>query len=124
MRPGLVRQPSRTRNACESTKSKRHPKMSPSIVPANMIEEAKQLAAESSQRVQVQMERHPQGKRVKIRVESYDAGLGWYTAGCVTVPLHQLPLVEQAIEDMRHLSTDDEFADIIPFPGMTNTPAA
>ena len=89
-----------------------------------MVEEAKQLSSESSQRVQVQMERHPQGKRVKIRVESYDAGLGWYTAGCVTVPLHQLPLVEQAIEDMRNISTEDEFADIIPFPGMTATPAA
>jgi len=88
-----------------------------------MVEEAKQLSSESSQRVQVQMERHPLGKRVKIRVESYDAGLGWYTAGCVTVPLHQLPLVEQAIDDMRHISTEDEFADIIPFPA-TATPAA
>jgi len=87
-----------------------------------IVEEA--AIAESSQRVQVQMERHPQGKRVKIRVESYDAGLGWYTAGALTVPLHQLPLLEQAVEDMRRVSTDDEFADIIPFPGMVTEPAA
>ena len=80
--------------------------------------------AESSQRVQVQLERHPQGTRVKIRVESYDAGLGWYTAGALTVPLHQLPLLEQAVEDMRRVSTDDEFADIIPFPGIHSEPAA
>jgi len=70
------------------------------------------------------MQLHPQGKRVKIRVESYDNGLGWYTAGCVTVPLHQLPLVQQAIDDMRKISTEDEFADIIPFPGMMSEPAA
>jgi hypothetical protein len=90
-----------------------------------MVEEAKQLSSESSQRVQVEMEQHPQGRRVKIRVESYDAGLGWYTAGCVTVPLHQLPLVEQAIDDMRHaINTEDEFAEIIPFPGAMTTPAA
>jgi hypothetical protein len=87
-----------------------------------MVEEAK--IAVDSQRVQVQMERHPQGKRVKIRVESYDAGLGWYTAGALTVPLHQLPLLEQAVEEMRRVDTADEFADIIPFPGMTSEPAA
>ena len=87
-----------------------------------MVEEAK--VAENSQRVQVQMERHPQGKRVKIRVESYDAGLGWYTAGALTVPLHQLPLLEQAVEDMRRVTLDDDFAEIIPFPGITSVPAA
>ena len=87
-----------------------------------MVEEAK--IAVDSQRVQVQMERHPQGKRVKIRVESYDAGLGWYTAGALTVPLHQLPLLEQAVEEMRRVEIADEFADIIPFPGMISEPAA
>ena len=81
-----------------------------------MVEEAKLF--ESSQRVQVQMERHPQGKRVKIRVESYDDGLGWYTAGSLTVPLHQLPLLEQAVDDMRKISQEEEFAEIIPFPGL------
>ena len=78
---------------------------------------------EQCQRVHVEIEPHHAGKCLKIRVESYDAGLGWYTAGCVTVPLHQLPLVEQAIDAMRHISTEDEFANIIPFPGMSGTPA-
>lgn len=87
-----------------------------------MVEEAK--LSESSQRVQVQMERHPLGKRVKIRVESYDQGLGWYTSGSLVVPLHQLPLLEQAVEDMRRMPQEEEFADIIPFPGMAANPAA
>ena len=87
----------------------------------NMVEEAK-LHSEHSQRVQVQMERHPQGKRVKIRIENYDAGLGWYTSGSLTVPLHQLPLLEQAVEEMRTLNREEEFAEIIPFPGMAEIP--
>jgi hypothetical protein len=61
---------------------------------------------------------------VKIRVESYDQGLGWYTSGSLVVPLHQLPLLEQAVEDMRKCPQEDEFADIIPFPGLADNPAA
>jgi hypothetical protein len=80
--------------------------------------------AQSSQRVQVQMERHPQGKRVKIRVESFDQVLGWYTAGAITLPLHELPLLEQAVDEMRKVPVEDESADIIPFPGMMTEPAA
>ena len=81
-----------------------------------MVEPAK--AVESSQRVQVQLERHTMGKRVRIRVESYDDKLGWYTSGSVMLPLHQLPLLEQAVDDMRSESAENEFAEIIPFPGM------
>lgn len=80
-----------------------------------MVEEAK--LAERSERVQVQMEAHPHGKRVKIRLESYDPGLGWYTSGSVVLPLQQLPLLEQAVEAMRRLPAEEEFAKIIPFPG-------
>jgi hypothetical protein len=76
------------------------------------------LSENAAQRVQVQMERHLEGSRVKIRVENYDAGLGWYTSGSVTLPLHQLPLLEQAVEDMRKVNVEEEFAQIIPFPGM------
>ena len=88
-----------------------------------MVEEAK-VAESSQQRVQVQMERRSDGQRVKIRVESYDAGLGWYTSGSLQLPLHQLPLLEQAVEEMRRLPQEEEFADIIPFPGMQAAPAA
>lgn len=80
-----------------------------------MVEEAK--VCESTQRVQVELERHVYAKRVRIRVENYDSGLGWYSSGSLTVPLHQLPLLEQAIDDMRTVDRADEFAQIIPFPG-------
>ena len=83
-----------------------------------MVESAS--AVESSQRVQVQLQQHPHGKRVKIRIESFDEKLGWYTSGSLMLPLHQLPLLEQALEDMRSASTEDQFADIIPFPGPNN----
>lgn len=65
------------------------------------------------------MERHSQGKRVKIRVENYDRGLGWYTSGSLTVPLNQLPLLEQAVQQMRTTERADqeEYGKIIPFPG-------
>jgi len=78
-----------------------------------------------SQRIQVEIEPvladgHPFDKRVKIRVENYDEFLGWYPSGSLTLALHQLPLLEQAIGEMRAGNTDDvPFADkIIPFPGL------
>jgi hypothetical protein len=87
-----------------------------------MVEQAK--VCESAQRVQVELDRHGYGKRVRIRVENYDSGLGWYTSGSLAVPLHQLPLLEQAIADMRTVNREDEFAQIIPFPGPLAEPAA
>lgn len=82
-----------------------------------MVEEAK--LCECAQRIQVAMEGHSQGKRVKIRVENYDQGLGWYTSGSLTVPLNQLPLLEQAVLQMRTTEREDreEYGQIIPFPG-------
>ena len=80
-----------------------------------MLDQAKSL--EASQRVQVEMETRASGKRVKIRVENHDEGLGWYTSGSLCLPLHELPLLEQAIADMRRCPVNEEFADIIPFPG-------
>ena len=87
-----------------------------------MVEEAK--LCDSAQREQVELERHVHGKRVKIRVENYDSGLGWYTSSSLAVPLHQLPLLEQAIDDMRTVSREDDYAEIIPFPGPMTEPAA
>lgn len=87
------------------------------LLKTKMVEEAK--ICECAQRVQVVMERHAQGKRVKIRIENYDAGLGWYTSGSLIVPLHQLPLLEQAVAEMRSVQHEDEseYGKIIPFPG-------
>ena len=72
---------------------------------------------EPTSRVQVEMDCRACGKRVKIRVEQHDEGLGWYTSGSLTIPLQELPLLEQAIADMRNEPVETEFADIIPFPG-------
>jgi hypothetical protein len=88
---------------------------------SKMVEEAK--LCESAQRVQVELERHVYGKRVKIRMENYDPVLGWYSSGSVTVPLNQLPLLEQAIDEMRTVEREETFAEIIPFPGMVAGPA-
>jgi hypothetical protein len=73
---------------------------------------------EQSQRIQVEMERHHHGKLVKIRVEHHDERLGWYTSGSLSLPLHQLPLLEQAVADMRACERSEEALSdkIIPFP--------
>jgi hypothetical protein len=73
---------------------------------------------EQCQRVHVEVDSSSAGKRLKIRVESYDDRLGWYTAGSVALPLHQLPLLEQAMEDLRSRgSAETTSSKIIPFPG-------
>ncbi|ODU24863.1 MAG: hypothetical protein ABS95_01345 [Verrucomicrobia bacterium SCN 57-15] len=73
---------------------------------------------EQSQRVRVEMESLPVGRRVKIRVENYEERLGWYTAGSLSLPLHQLPLLEQAVAEMRACeSFQEDLSDkIIPIP--------
>lgn len=83
-----------------------------------MLSSLPQQSLDHAQRVQVEMQAAPAGKRVVMRLESYDEGLGWYSSGSLVLPLHQLPLLEQAIADMRKLEfTKEETADIIPFPG-------
>ena len=73
---------------------------------------------EHAQRVQVELLEQPAGKSVAIRLEAYDEGLGWYSSGSVTLPISQLPLLEQAIAAMRSQSVVTQSAEckIIPFP--------
>jgi hypothetical protein len=69
------------------------------------------------QRIQVVLE---PAERAKICLESYDDNLGWYTAASLSIPLHQLPLLEQAIDRMRGLippPVQGQTGKIIPFPG-------
>ena len=75
---------------------------------------------EQSQRIQVELERRLQGEFVKIRVEHYDEHLGWYTSSSLTLPLQQIPLLEQAVEEMRtHQYSEETLSEkIIPFPGL------
>lgn len=82
-----------------------------------MLPDAQIAQQENAQRVEAQIERSTLGQRVKIVVESHDAGLGWYPSGALTLPLHQLPLLEQAIEAMRRRPLEEEeYGKIIPFP--------
>ena len=75
-------------------------------------------ALEQTQRVKVDMERAGPRACVKVRVESYDENLGWYTAGSLSFPLCQLPLLEQAIQAMRTQTgaAHGSPGKIIPFP--------
>jgi hypothetical protein len=75
------------------------------------------------QRVQVSRETQGNDQVVRISVERYHATLGWYTASALTLPLCQLPLLEQAIGELsaveRKCSDCDETncgRKIIPFP--------
>lgn len=77
-----------------------------------------QSSNESSpiQRIQVFLE---PADRAKICLESYDDNLGWYTAASLSIPLHQLPLLEQAIERMRAFTAtpkQPQTGNIIAFP--------
>ena len=74
--------------------------------------------AEQAQRIDVEILSCASGKRVKIRIENHDDNLGWYTAGSLTLPLHQLPLLEQAIQEMRNRESSEDENKIIPFPVM------
>jgi len=73
------------------------------------------------ERIQVQLESHGPDKQVKIRLENYDESLGWYTSGSLSLGLHQLPLLEQAVEAMRSFTSCEETSEekTIPFPGRT-----
>lgn len=73
------------------------------------------LAAQC-ERIQVEMEPDGLEKRVKIRLEKFDESLGWYPAGSLVIPLHQLPLLEQAVAAMRAFEASNEAGKIIPFP--------
>jgi hypothetical protein len=82
-------------------------------------------SAEQVQRLRVEMEAQETGKQAKIRIESYDVHLGWYTSGSLSLPLHQLALLEQAIADMQASASPghDSGEKIIPFPGVMANPA-
>ena len=74
------------------------------------------------QRIQVMVETMGGPKRFKICLESHEPSLGWYRAASLSIPLHQLPLLEQALESMRSIATSEEPASgkIIPFPGLAD----
>jgi len=76
------------------------------------------------QRLQVDLEGQPAARRLKISVESYAEGLGWYPAGSLTFPIHQLPLLEQALLELRQREEPQipNESNVVPFPGLTIAP--
>ena len=52
-------------------------------------------------------------------MECYDETRGWCLVNSISLPLNQLPLLEQALEELRRGSRAAEPCDrkIIPFPG-------
>ena len=71
---------------------------------------------EQHQRIDVELDSHFTPQQVKIRIESFDPSLGWYTSGSLALPLHQLPLLQQAIDEMRARQSSEAEDKIIPFP--------
>ncbi len=72
-----------------------------------------------SERIQVELEHDRAELRVRIWVEGYDEQRGWCPIGSISFPQHQLPLLEQALADMKSGPRHDATATakIIPFPG-------
>ena len=81
-------------------------------------------ALEQVQRVQLETESLPSGNRVKIRVESFDECLGWYSSGSLSLPMHQLPLLKQALSSLEADTVAEETVDrkIVAFPGFVIPP--
>jgi hypothetical protein len=70
------------------------------------------------ERLQAKLEPHPDGVRMRISVEGYDETRGWCTIGSIDFPLHQLPLLEQALAEIKALQHTDAASKIIAFPGV------
>jgi hypothetical protein len=76
------------------------------------------------QRIDVVKQGHGEDAQLKISIERFDECLGWYLAGGLSIPIHQVPLLQQALEQMKSVGCADcvETAcpakKIIPFPTM------
>ncbi|MDB6024630.1 MAG: hypothetical protein JWM68_853 [Verrucomicrobiales bacterium] len=89
---------------------------------------------EQCQRVNVVRETQGSEKIIKIILERYDEKLGWYQSGALSLPLHQLPLLQQSLGEFSvadcHESCDGQNCPpkIICFPmllaGLAATDAA
>ena len=76
------------------------------------------------QRIEVTKQVEGAETTVKISLERYSEGLGWYAAGALSIPLHQLPLLQQALDEMKIpdcvecIEAISPVKKIIPFPTM------
>lgn len=81
------------------------------------------------QRINVEREVKDGEKVIKVVVERHDESLGCYTAGALTLPLHQLPLLQQALQDVcvtpcQDCSDSECPRKIIPFPTIMSAASA
>ena len=85
-----------------------------------MIVSGQSQPLQDIQRVQVDVEGAEGAGRIKISLENHDPGLGWYAAASLIVPLHQLPLLQQALDTLsrQREGSGPESATIVPFPGL------
>jgi len=97
-------------------------------VPANNMESEPKRFQEC-QRVQVTRDTQGAEQVVRISLERHDDALGWYTAGSMCIPLCQLPVLQQALDEMSALEclacTEKTCSrKIIPFPLLAKGGAA
>lgn len=74
-----------------------------------------------SERVSAEVVDTNEARKIKLRVETYNDGLGWYSSGSLMLGIEQLPLLEQAISQMRQMerARENHSCVILPFPGIT-----
>jgi hypothetical protein len=76
------------------------------------------------QRIQVMKQTEGANTTVKISLERFSECLGWYAAGALSIPLHQLPLLQQALDELKIPDCVEckeailPVKKIIPFPTM------
>jgi hypothetical protein len=77
-------------------------------------------ALKQAERIEAHIEALPSGRSLKIRLLGYDENLGWYTVGALSLPVHQLPLLQQALAGVRQadLTSASPGSNVIPFPGL------
>jgi hypothetical protein len=92
-------------------------------LPGNMIsQEPKKF--QQCQRIDVVKQGNGADAQLKISIERFDECLGWYMAGGLTIPIHQVPLLQQALEEMKSVACAEcvetvcPAKKIIPFPTM------
>lgn len=93
-----------------------------SLAPRKMLPEPN--ISNRSQRVRADVVQSDGLRQVKIRLETFDDKLGWYSSGSVTLGMEQLPLLEQAIAEMRSFERNRtaHVCEIIPFPTLSEEP--
>jgi len=83
--------------------------------------ESESKCFQECQRVQVTRDTQGAEQVVRISLERHDVALGWYTAGSMCIPLCQLPVLEQALDELsasQGLKCTEAVCarKIIPFP--------